>query len=138
MGFWVVENFFWVVFWVVFSVLGVDSWSMMLAQGNVKGVDKHTLQPVEGTFQCAPDEPQEGGYEVRVPRQKDDSLTLLQYDLDGKELDPIPLGYLIKKAGFDWTEDSLGDVSILANMPEMSFQITVLDWEGPVIMTVTI
>ena len=41
-------------------------------------------------------------------------------------------------AGFDWTEDSLGDVSILANMPEMSFQITVLDWEGPVIMTVTI
>ena len=31
------------VFWVVFSVLGVDSWSMMLVQGNVKGVDKHTL-----------------------------------------------------------------------------------------------
>ena len=41
-------------------------------------------------------------------------------------------------ADFDWTEDSLGDVSILANMPEMSFQINVLDWEGPVIMTVTI
>lgn len=61
--FWVV---FWVVFspfWVVFSVLGVDSWSMMLVQGNVKGVDKHMLQPVEGTFQCTPDEPQEGGYE---------------------------------------------------------------------------
>ncbi|MBO4624294.1 MAG: hypothetical protein J5646_02210 [Bacteroidales bacterium] len=41
-------------------------------------------------------------------------------------------------AGFDWTEDSLGDISILANTPEMSFQITVMDWEGPVIMTVTI
>ncbi len=55
--FWVV---FWVVsspFWVVFSVLGVDSWSMMLVQGNVKGVVKHMLQPVEGTFQCTPDEP---------------------------------------------------------------------------------
>lgn len=111
---------------------------MMLVQGNVKGTDKHTLQPLEGTFHCTPDEPIEGGYEVRVPRQKDDSLTLLQYDSDGKELDPIPLGYLIKKAGFDWTQENLGDVSILANMPEMTFQITVTDWEGPITMTVTI
>ena len=106
-------------------------------QGNVKGADKHTLQPVEGTFRCTPDEPQEGGYEVRVPRQKDDSLMLLQYDVDGKELDPIPLGFLIKKAGFDWTEASLGDISILANIPETTFQITVIGWDG-VIMTVTI
>ena len=29
MGFGVVEDFFWVVFWVVFPVLGVDSSSMM-------------------------------------------------------------------------------------------------------------
>ena len=111
---------------------------ILQVQGNIKGADKHTLQPLEGTFRCTPDEVQEGGYEVRVPRQKDDSLTLLQYDLDGKELDPIPLGYLIKKAGFDWTQESLGDVAILANMPEMRFQITVMDWEGPITMTVTI
>ena len=111
---------------------------ILQVQGNVKGADKHTLQPLEGTFRCTPDEVQEGGYEVRVPRQKDDSLTLLQYDLEGKELDPIPLGYLIKKAGFDWTQESLGDVAILANMPEMRFQITVMDWEGPITMTVTI
>ena len=65
---------------------------IMQVQGHVKGADKHTLQPIEGTFRCTPDEPEEGGYEVRVPRQKDDSLTLLQYDLDGRELDPIPLG----------------------------------------------
>ena len=111
---------------------------IMQVQGNVKGADKHTLQPLEGTFRCTPDESQEGGYEVRVPRQQDDSLMLLQYDLDGKELDPIPLGYLIKKAGFDWAEESLGDVSILADMPTMTFQITILDWEGPITMTVTI
>ena len=111
---------------------------IMQVKGNVKGADKHTLQPVEGAFRCTPDESPDGGYEVRVPRQKDDSLTLLQYDLDGKELDPIPLGYLIKKAGFDWTEESLGDVSILADMPTMTFQITVMQWQGPITMTVTI
>ncbi len=111
---------------------------IMQVQGHVKGADKHTLQPIEGTFRCTPDEPEEGGYEVRVPRQKDDSLTLLQYDLDGRELDPIPLGYLIKKAGFDWTQESLGDVAIRADMPTMTFHITVLQWEGPITMTVTI
>ena len=107
-------------------------------QGNVKGADKRTLQPVGGPFRCTPDESSSRGYEVRVPRQKDDSLMLLQYDQDGKGLDPIPLGDLIKKAGFDWSRESLGDVSILANIPEMSFQITILDWEGPITMTVTI
>ena len=111
---------------------------ILQVQGNVKGADKHTLQPLEGSFRCTPDEPQDGGYEVRVPRQKDDSLTLLQYDLNGKELDPIPLGYLIKKAGFDWTQESLGDVAIIADIPAQTFQITVMDWEGPITMSVTI
>ena len=107
-------------------------------QGNVKGADKHTLQPVEGTFRCTPDESSDRGYEVRVPRQKDDSLMLRQFNEDGEELSPIPIGQIIMKAGFDWTRESLGDISILANIPEMSFLITILDWEGPITMTVTI
>lgn len=110
----------------------------LVAEGHIIGADKHTLAPVEGTFRCTPDDDPEGGYELRVPRQKDDSLILRRFNADGDELEAIPLGQLIKKAGFDWTQKSLGDVSILADIPAMTFQITVLDWEGPITMTVTI
>lgn len=107
-------------------------------EGKFIGADKHTLQPVPGLFRCIPEESADGGYEVRVPRQKDDSLMLLQYKDSGEELSPIPIGQIIKKAGFDWTQENLGDVAIRADIPAMSFQITVMDWQGPITMTVTI
>lgn len=106
--------------------------------GNVKGADKRTLQPVPGAFRCIPEESSEGGYEMRIPRQRDDSLILRRFDSEGGEFTPIPLGEIIRKAGFDWTQESLGDVSILADIPAMTFQITVMDWEGPITMTITI
>ena len=106
--------------------------------GNVIGADKHTLKPVEGLFRCTPEDSADGGYEVRVPRQTDDSLVLKRYNENGDEFPVIPLGLIIKKAGFDWTQESLGDISILADIPASTFQITVMDWDGPIIMTVTI
>ena len=106
--------------------------------GNVKGADKRTLQPVSGVFRCTPEESADGGYEMRIPRQKDDSLVLRRFDSEGGEFVPIPLGEIIRKAGFDWTQESLGDISVMANIPAMTFQITVMDWEGPITMTVTI
>ena len=44
----------------------------------------------------------------------------------------------IRKAGFDWTKESLGDVSILCDLPAQSFTITVMEWEGPVTFEITI
>lgn len=106
--------------------------------GNVKGADKRTLEPVGGSFRCVPDPSEDRGYEFRAPRQKDNSLILHQYTADGTELEQIPLGELIAKAGFDWKAESLGDVQILADIPASRFTITILDWDGPVTMTVTI
>jgi len=108
------------------------------AIGNVKGADKRTLEPVQGAFGCTPDDNPDGGYVFRAPRQKDNSLMLNRWTADGEELSPIPLGQIIKKAGFDWNEESLGDIEILADIPASSFQITVMDWQGPITMTVTI
>jgi len=107
--------------------------------GTVSGADIHTLKPVEGVFRCTP-EPladENRGYALRVPRQKDESLTLRLLD-QGEIVDTIPLGELIRKAGFDWTKESLGDVSILCDLPAHSFTITVMEWEGPVTFEITI
>ena len=110
----------------------------LLVVGNVSGADVHTLAPVEGLFRCIPDPITDGrGYAVRVPRQKDESLTLLLM-ADGETVDTIPLGELIRKAGFDWTRESLGDVAILCDIPARTFIISVMEWEGPVTFEITI
>ena len=107
--------------------------------GTVSGADIHTLKPVEGVFRCtpAPLADENRGYALRVPRQKDESLTLRLLD-QGEIVDSIPLGELIRKAGFDWTKESLGDVSILCDLPAHTFTITVMEWEGPVTFEITI
>ena len=105
--------------------------------GNYVGADVRTLTPVEGNFRCIPEEAPERGYMFRVPRQKDDSLSaVLSYN--GNAVETIPVGELIRKAGFDWTSQSLGDVSILADLPAHTFTITIMEWEGPVTFEITI
>lgn len=106
--------------------------------GNVKGADRRTLVPVAGAFRCTPDESSDMGYEVRVPRQKDDSLMLLRYSQYGEVLSPIPLGQIIREVGYDWTQDSLSDIIIRADTSASTFRITVMKWDGPVIINVTI
>ena len=110
----------------------------LLAIGNVSGADIRTLEPVEGVFRCPPDPIVDGrGYSFRVPRQKDDSLTLLLQS-NGDTVDTIPLGELIARAHFDWTRESLGDVAILCDIPARTFTISIMEWEGPVIFEITI
>ena len=107
-------------------------------RGTVCGADERTLQPKTGSFSCIPEESPKMGYQFRVPRQKDESLIVERFTEDGEELTPIPLGTLIKKAGFDWTKESLRDISIIADIPESSFLITITEWDGPVTFEITI
>lgn len=110
----------------------------LLATGTVSGADIRTLEPVEGPFICVPKPVLDGrGYSFRVPRQKDNSLALALYS-EGKLVETIDLGYLIAKSGFDWKSESLGDVSILCDLPAHTFTITIKEWEGPVTFEITI
>ena len=109
----------------------------LFVTGTVSGADTRTLKPVEGRFSCIPEESPDRGYRFRVPRQKDESLTIL-LQIDGVTVEEIPLGYLISKSNYDWMAESLGDVSILADLPAHTFTITVMEWEGPVTFDITI
>lgn len=111
---------------------------VLLVTGTVSGVDCRTLEPVDGLFRCSPEVLEDGrGYRFRVPRQRDDSLTLVLSE-KGETVDTIPLGVLIRKTGFDWTQGSLGDVAVVADLPASTFEVTVMAWDGPVTMTVMI
>lgn len=106
-------------------------------EGKYTGADIRTLAPVDGAFRCIPEAASERGYMFRVPRQKDDSLEAVLLN-EGKEVDRIPVGELIRKAGFDWGKQGLGDVYIVADLPAHSFLVTIKEWEGPVTFDVTI
>lgn len=111
--------------------------SRMEVYGTVAGVNVQTLAPMPGRFFCIAEAAEGGGYVFRVPRQKDSSL-LAEIRRDGLLVDSIPLGELIRKAGFDWSKESLGDVEILVDTPTAGFTITVREWDGPGSFSVTI
>ena len=109
----------------------------MKIKGNVSGLSVRTLDPIEGDFDIVPEDSEERGYEFLLPRQLDDSLTAEMW-YKGKRIKTIPLGKYIAKAGFDWSLKDLGDIYILADLPGQKFTITIKEWEGPVLFTITI
>ena len=134
--------------------------------GNVAGVSAWDLMPLEGDFRYAPIQ-KNGVYQVRVPRQVDNSLELVMLEIpdqvgyDGEEIpgqvghdgrspvgagddgervvvDRLPLGEYIARSGYDWTAEDLADVHIALDMKKQQVMITVSDWDGVVVMDIVI
>ncbi len=131
--------------------------------GNVAGVSAWDLMPVLGEFRYAPMQ-KNGVYQVRVPRQVDNSLELVMLEIpdqvgyDGEEIpgqagydgeraedvgervvvDRLPLGEYIARSGYDWAAENLADVSVALDLEKQQVMITVSDWDGVVVMDIVI
>ena len=123
--------------------------------GNVAGVSAWDLMPVLGEFRYAPMQ-KNGVYQVRVPRQEDNSLELVMVEMpdqvghDGRSpvgagddgeravVDRLPLGEYIALSGYDWAAEDLADVHIALDMEKQQVMITVSDWDGVVVMDIVI
>ena len=123
--------------------------------GNVAGVSAWDLIPVKGDFRYAPVQ-KNGVYQVRVPRQEDNSLELVMVEMpdqvghDGRSpvgagddgeravVDRLPLGEYIARSGYDWAAEDLADVHIALDMEKQQVMITVSDWDGVVVMDIVI
>ena len=123
--------------------------------GNVAGVSAWDLMPVKGDFRYAPVQ-KNGVYQVRVPRQVDNSLELVMLEIpdqvgrggrspvgagdDGERVvvDRLPLGEYIARSGYDWTAENLEDVHIALDMEKQQVMITVSGWDGVVVMDIVI
>lgn len=123
--------------------------------GNVAGVSAWDLIPVQGDFRYAPVQ-KNGVYQVRVPRQEDNSLELVMLEMpdqaghDGRSpvgarddgeravVDRLPLGEYIARSGYDWAADDLADVHIALDMEKQQVMITVSGWDGVVVMDIVI
>ena len=124
--------------------------------GNVAGVSAWDLMPVLGEFRYAPIL-KNGVYQVRVPRQVDNSLELVMLEIpdqvgyDGEEIpgqagydgervvvDRLPLGEYIVRSGYDWTAEDLADVNVALDLEMQQVMITVSGWDGVVVMDIVI
>ena len=124
--------------------------------GNVAGVSAWDLMPVLGEFRYAPMQ-ENGVYQVRVPRQVDNSLELVMLEIpdqvgyDGEEMpgqagddgervvvDRLPLGEYIARSGYDWTAEDLADVNVALDLEMQQVMITVSGWDGVVVMDIVI
>ena len=129
-------------------------------RGNVVGVSVWDLMPVQGIFRYTPKQ-ENGVYNVRIPRQIDNSLELVllgdmiadqagndgkQVVRDGKEtehdsdsvVERFPLGEYIARSGYDWTAEDLADVNIALDLEMQQVMITVSGWDGVVMMDIVI
>ena len=123
--------------------------------GNVAGVSAWDLMPVLGEFRYAPMQ-ENGVYQVRVPRQVDNSLELVMLEIpdqvgyDGRSpvgagddgervvVDRLPLGEYIARSGYDWTAEDLADVNVVLDLEMQQVMITVSGWDGAVVMDIVI
>ena len=120
--------------------------------GNVAGVSAWDLMPVLGEFRYAPMQ-KNGVYQVRVPRQVDNSLELVMLEIpdqvgydgeragdDGERavVDRLPLGEYIARSGYDWTAEDLADVNVALDLEMQQVMITVSGWDGVVVMDIVI
>ena len=123
--------------------------------GNVAGVSVWDLMPVQGDFRYAPVQ-KNGVYQVRVPRQEDNSLELVMVEMpnqvgrgrrspvgagdDGERtvVDRLPLGEYIARSGYDWTAEDLADVNVALDLEMQQVMITVSGWDGVVVMDIVI
>ena len=104
--------------------------------GNVAEVSAWDLMPVQGEFRYASMQ-KNGVYQVRVPRQVDNSLELVMLE-DSEIVDRLPLGEYIARSGYDWTAEDLADVNVVLDLEMQQVMITVSGWDGVVVMDIVI
>ena len=142
-------------FCTVSFTLGEDGYSSpyhIEVWGNVAGVSAWDLMPVLGEFRYAPMQ-ENGVYQVRVPRQVDNSLELVMLEIpdqvgyDGERteddaervvVDRLPLGEYVARSGYDWAAEELADVSVALDLEKQQVMITVSGWDGVVVMDIVI
>ena len=135
-------------FCTVSFTLGEDGYTFpydIEVWGNVAGVSAWDLMPVQGEFRYAPMQ-KNGVYQVRVPRQVDNSLELVMlqipdqvgYDGERVVVDRLPLGEYIARSRYDWTAEDLADINVALDLEMQQVMITVSGWDGVVVMDIVI
>jgi len=92
--------------------------------GKWTGMSGSGLEPIPGAFYAIPRRLSADTFQIRLPRQGDDTL-----DMTMNGLYKYALGKLLAGAGYDWSAPNLDDITIIINYARAEIQVTISPWE---------
>lgn len=98
----------------------------MNIEGNVNGCEADGT-PTEGPFRCTAIPRLDGIATVRLPRQKDNSLTV-SFSLGENRRVTFALGEYIAASGYDWAAPDLEDITIQIDWASTNLTLTIDAW----------
>lgn len=100
------------------------------AQIGMNAVSKVDLSPIKGeTIFEIPFSEKRRAYSFRVPRMYNEKILVTITDSSsGKELNTLDIGAMLLGAGFDWSEEDLGDALIISDKYDGRFIVSISSW----------
>lgn len=93
-------------------------------RGMWAGVSASGLTPLPGEFYAVPRRLDAGTFQVRLPRQGDESLSMTLNNLY-----KYSLGKIIAGSGYDWKAPDLDDIKVVIDCARAEVQVTISPWE---------
>ena len=93
--------------------------------GNWAGISQSGLEPVPGRFYSVPRRIDTDKFQIRLPRQGDDSMVMSL-----NSVYEYSLGKLIAGSGYDWKAQNLDDIRILIDYASAEIAVSVSPWDG--------
>jgi len=99
------------------------------------GINLSDLSAVSGNFECIPRRTSADSYEIRLPRQGDNDMSLLVLDDhgDGTRGDVIyeyPIGQMINSSGYNWYNLDLDDLIITIDYARSEVTVEICPWSS--------
>lgn len=98
--------------------------------GNVGGLSLLKARPTQGNFRFRPEMRKDGTFTANIPRQLDNSLSIMLY---GKEtgilITEVKIGKYMEEIGFDWNKADLDDIYIDLDYSSMKVNVSIKEWD---------
>lgn len=109
---------------------------IMVIRSQWNGFEMRSLKPVAGDYHYVLQPTVKGGADFlfTVPRQGDSSLTLEFWSSEGKLLTTYPLGELMRRDGYDWTDLHLKKYTVYLDYANSSITIAVRNWRDVIVI----
>ena len=106
-----------------------DEYPYRLAvESDVCGFDIRDLSPVSGPFRCELELDSEESCSFRLPRQRDDSRSVITVYSNGERLDDLPLYQWIEATGYSWHDRNLKDIYIGVDYVRAEVTLVIQGW----------
>lgn len=104
-------------------------------KGNCNGMALYDRDPVEGDYTVVASHKNASGYEVVIPRQRENRIILELLEpnrdhiyTDSDIISVLDVGAAMEAGGYDWEKVNLDDVNVVVDFSRMQASIEVVPW----------